>query len=208
MERFTKAFSLAGHLLATAQGVDRERCLPGSVGAAVAQARPAGPDRLGGSDGRRHVCTGKKRGDGVGKTKRGKGTKLLTLIDGRGTPLAVDVASASPAEVKLIDSLLEQRILRRKPKRLIYDRAADSDDLRARLSRQGLELVCPHRRGRKRPNTQDGRTLRRYRRRWKVERTIAWIQNFRRLVVRYEHHVHLFWGLCTLACLYTILRRF
>jgi transposase len=31
---------------------------------------------------------------------------------------------------------------------------------------------------------QDGRALRRYRQRWKIERTFAWLSNFRRLVVR------------------------
>src|SRR5262249_5177050 len=46
------------------------------------------------------------------------------------------------------------------------------------------ELICPHRRNRTRPAMQDGRSLRRYRHRWIVERTIAWLSNFRRLVVR------------------------
>lgn len=42
-----------------------------------------------------------------------------------------------------------------------------------------VELIAPHRRTRKQ-RTQDGRPLRRYRRRWKVERLFAWLQNFRR----------------------------
>ena len=49
-----------------------------------------------------------------------------------------------------------------------------------------IELICPHRRNRKKPKLQDGRKLRRYRRRWKVERTFAWLDNFRRLVVRWD----------------------
>lgn len=132
----------------------------------------------------------------------------MILTDGHGTPLAADVASASPAEVTRIEPLLGKRVLRRKPKRLIYDKAADSDRLRKRLAKRGIELICPHRKNRRRPKTQDGRTLRRYKRRWKVERSIAWLFNFRRLVVRYEHHAHLFHGFVQLACLYTILRRF
>jgi len=132
----------------------------------------------------------------------------MILTDGHGTPLAADVASASPAEVTRIEPLLGKRVLRRKPKRLIYDKAADSDRLRKRLAKRGVELICPHRKNRRRPKTQDGRTLRRYKRRWKVERSIAWLFNFRRLVVRYEHHAHLFHGFVQLACLYTILRRF
>ena len=68
--------------------------------------------------------------------------------------------------------------------RVIADKAYDSDPLRNRLRRRGIELICPHKKGRVRPATQDGLALRRYRRRWIIERTIAWLGNFRRLVVR------------------------
>ena len=132
----------------------------------------------------------------------------MLLVDGRGTPLGVDIASASPAEVQLIEPLLKQRILRRRPKRLIYDRAADSDPLRTRLAKRCIELICPHRRGRIRPPTQDGRPLRRYKRRWIIERTISWLFNYRRLVVRYERHDLLFRGFIQLACAFTLLKRF
>jgi transposase len=50
-------------------------------------------------------------------------------------------------------------------------------------------LIVPHRRNRKKPPTQDGRKLRRDRRRWKVERTFTWFRNFRCLVVRWEGHL-------------------
>lgn len=56
---------------------------------------------------------------------------------------------------------------------MIYDRAADSDPLRARLAENGIELICPHRKNRKKAKTQDGRKLRRYKRRWKIERSTA-----------------------------------
>ena len=69
------------------------------------------------------------------------------------------------------------------PERLILDRGYDSDPLRRRLADRGIEMICPHRKNRKRAKTQDGRKLRRYKRRWKVERTFAWLGNFRRLVV-------------------------
>ena len=132
----------------------------------------------------------------------------MLLTDGQGLPLAATISSASPAEVTLIEPLLEARVLRRRPQRLIYDRAADSDPLRERLRRRGVELICPHRSNRTKPATQDGRKLRRYRRRWKVERSISWIQNFRRLVTRYEYHAKLFHGLVQLACLVITLNRF
>jgi transposase len=166
----------------------------------------AGEDR--GDVCRWHVFLGKKGGECVGKTKRGKGTKIMVHSDATGLPLGVQIASASPHEVTLIEPLLERRRLRRLPRRLIYDLAADSDPLRVRLKRRGVELVCPHRSNRVQPATQDGRPLRRYRRRWKIERSISWLQNFRRLVTRYEYHAKLFLGFAQLACLIIVLRRF
>src|ERR687889_137270 len=98
----------------------------------------------------------------------------MVLVDGTGLPLAIDVSAASPAEVTLIEPLLDQAVTPYVPGRLIYDRAADSDPLRERLAERGIELICPHRRGRKRAATQDGRPLKRYRKRWIIERTISW----------------------------------
>jgi transposase len=95
-----------------------------------------------------------------------------------------------------------------RPKRLVCDKGYDSDGLRERLlSERGIELVCPHRRSRKRPPLQDGRKLRRYRRRWKVERTFAWLANFRRLVVRYERSLKMYQAFFHVACLIITLRQ-
>jgi transposase len=132
----------------------------------------------------------------------------MVLVDGNGLPLAVDINAASPAEVTLIEPLLDQAVTPQMPNRLIYDRAADSDPLRERLTDRGIELICPHRRGRIRPTTQDGRPLRRYRKRWIVERTVSWLQAFRRLVTRYEFYAFLFHSFAKLACLMIVLRRF
>ncbi len=124
--------------------------------------------------------------------------------------------SASPNEVTLIEKTLDTVKVprkgpgrpRSKPRRLIYDRAGDSDPLRKRLARRGIELICPHRANRTRPRTQDGRKLRRYRRRWKVERTFAWLGNFRRLVVRYERDITMYRAFFHVACVIITLRQF
>lgn len=119
------------------------------------------------------------------KDQTRKGAKLMVVADGAGVPLGVQLASASPHEVTLIESSLEKVSVprrrgrpRKKPDRLIYDRAADCDALRARLKQRRIDLICPNP-GNKRRKTQDGRKLRRYQRRWKIERTIAWLQDFR-----------------------------
>jgi hypothetical protein len=57
---------------------------------------------------------------------------------------------------------------------MIGDRAYDSDPLDQRiLERYGVQLIAPHKFVRIAVATQDGRVLRRYRRRWKVERHLA-----------------------------------
>ena len=121
----------------------------------------------------------------------------MAIVDRRSLPVAVHVASASPAEVRLIRPTLEDRFLPDYPPRLIGDRAYDSDPLRARLLAKGL--VCPHRRGRK---------LRRYRRRWKIERTMPWLHNIRRLVARYECYSNGYQAFIQMACITICLPRF
>jgi transposase len=164
----------------------------------------------------REFCFREKRGCGVGKTKRGKGTKWMVVVDGRGLPLGEYLHSASPAEVRLAETTLAAiRVGRRhragrprqKPVRVIADKAYDSDALRERLARRGIELIAPHRSNRKKPATQDGRALRRYQRRWIVERTNAWLGNFRRLVVRYDRSLTIYRAFFHIACFMIVLRR-
>ena len=164
----------------------------------------------------RQFCSGEKRGCGVGKTKRGKGTKWMLVADGEGVPLGNDLHSASPAEVRLAEKALASiRVTRRhragrprqKPQRVIADKGYDSDRLRQQLARRGIELIAPHRINRRKPATQDGRALRRYKRRWIIERTIAWLGNFRRLVVRYDRSLTIYRGFFHIACFMIVLRR-
>jgi transposase len=160
--------------------------------------------------------SGEKRGCGVGKTKRGKGTKWMVVVDGAGLPLGDHLHSASPSEVKLVEATLATVCVRRrhragrprqKLRRLIADRGYDSDPLRNELARRGIELIAPHRKNRRKPPTQDGRALRRYRRRWIVERTFAWLGNFRRLVVRYDRSLTIYQAFFHIACFMIVLRR-
>ena len=75
------------------------------------------------------------------------------------------------------------------------------------LVERDIDLVCPHRKGRKKPATRDGRKLRRYRRRWKVERTFAWLGNSRRLVARYDRNLSSYQAFFHGACLLITLRQ-
>jgi len=157
---------------------------------------------------RRHVCAGKKRGLDVGKTKRGKGCKVMAIADRHGLPVALCTTSASPAEVTLVATTVDERFVADVPERLIGDKAYDSDPLDETLLHQyGIEMIAPNRSNRRAENqTQDGRSLRRYRRRWKIERLFAWLGNFRRLVVRYEYHSDNYLGFLHLGCAVILLR--
>ena len=136
----------------------------------------------------------------MGKTKRGKGSKVMAISDASGFPIAVHVDSATPHEITLVAKTLAKRFTKAAPRRIVGDRAYDSDPLDTTLKERGIELISPHKSNRRKARNQDGRPLRRYRKRWKAERLYAWLQNFRRLVVRYEYLAVNFIALVHLAC--------
>ena len=138
-------------------------------------------------------------------TRRGKGTKWMVALDGQGVPLGKRLASASPHETKLIKATVDQSHEPDKVQRLIYGRAADNNALREQLANRGIELIAAENRRRKR-RIQDRRKLHRHRRRWKMERTFAWLGNYRRLVVRYETKLNVYSVFFHVACIMIVLR--
>ena len=130
----------------------------------------------------------------------------MAVADRHGLPVAVHTASAAPHEVTLVHATLAQRLTTAPPRRLIGDRAYDSDPPDQRLAALGIEMIAPHKRNRTRPPTQDGRPLRRYRCRWKVERLFAWLQNYRRILTRFEYYPHNYLGFVYLGCILILLR--
>jgi transposase len=110
--------------------------------------------------------------------------------------------------VTLIDDTLDAAHVDALPQNLIGDKAYDSDRLDERLLRERrIRLIAPARDERRRTR-EDGRRLRRYKRRWKVERLFAWLFNFRRLVTRYEWYASNYQGFLHLACIIILLRQF
>ena len=93
----------------------------------------------------------------MGKTKRGKGSKIMAVTDAGGVVLSVAAQCASPHEVTLVEATLEERFVEELPEKLIGDKAYDSDALDERLAEQGIELIAPHKSNRKKQKTQDGR---------------------------------------------------
>jgi transposase len=139
----------------------------------------------------------------------------MVVVDGQGVPLGNHLDSASPSEVTLLEKTLNTIAVprkgrgrpRKKPRRLIADKGYDSDPLRKHLKNRGIELICPYRSNNKDRKYHDGRKMRRYKRRWKVERTFSWIGNFRRLVVRWDRDITVYNAFFHVACMIITLRR-
>jgi transposase len=137
--------------------------------------------------------------------------KLECVVDTKsGVPVAVATDAAEVSEVDLGPAALNSIPATLDPHSetpVLADRAYDSDPLRKDLEARGYRLIAPHRKNRTKPSSNDGRRLRRYRRRYVVERTFAWMQSFRRVATRYEWYCHLYDGFVALACAFIALSK-
>ena len=128
--------------------------------------------------------------------------KLESVTDANGIPLAVVTAAANVPETVLGAAALlsiPECVAVPFGVPVLADRGYDSDPLREQLAGEGFELVSPHRSNRTKPPTNDGRTMRRYKRRYKAERTFAWWHSFRRVVTRFEKTAKLYDGFVGMA---------
>ena len=133
----------------------------------------------------------------------------MAITDKHGIPVGVSLGSASPHEVTLVEGTLDEILTSRYPDRLIGDKAYDSDTLDEKVSQKyGTKTISPHKANRRKPATQDSRELRRYERRWKVERLFAWLHNFRRIVTRWEYKLENYVGFVKLGIMKILLRQF
>lgn len=142
----------------------------------------------------------------MGKSRAGKTTKVMALADRDGLPLSIVIADGARHDSVLTDRTLDAAHVEELPPRLIADKAWDGQALKDRLlSERGIELIAPKKKGSRRK--QDGRSLRRYRRRWKVERLFAWLKRWRRLACRWERSAENFLGMLQIGCAVVLLRR-
>lgn len=135
--------------------------------------------------------------------------KLEVVVDASGLPLGMATAAANVSEQELLVPALENvpvEVPEGTP--LVADKGHDSDPLRDEVEAAGCIPVIPHRKNRVKPARADGRRLRRYKRRWKVERTNAWLHCYRGLAVRWCHYSFLYSGLVLLAFIHMALQRF
>jgi len=153
-------------------------------------------------------ASAKGGGEEIGPTKRGKGVKIMAIVDRHGLPLSVSTHAANHHEVTLVQLSFDFYMIEAKPEHLVGDKAYDSDPLDEELKKAGVNLIAPHRSNRVRAKTQDGRHLRRYERRWLVERYFASLQWQRRVVTRWEYYAANFLGFVQLASIMMLLKQF
>lgn len=145
-------------------------------------------------------------GEQTGKdpTNRGKlGTKRHVVVDRHGVPLAVTISGANVHDSRLlqeaIDAIPALRLPhrrrgrpRKRPTKLHADKGYDYRHCRQALRARSI-IPRIARRG-----VESSERLGRYR--WVVERTLSWLNRFRRLKVRYERRSDIHQAFLSLGC--------
>ena len=148
-------------------------------------------------------CPGQKGGAATGPdpTNRGQpGTKRHLISDHTGTPLVCRLTGANRHDSAVFEELIDalppiacpsgQR--RKRPVKLHADKAYDIPRCRRFLRRRGIRVRI----ARKRKDSSE----RLGRHRWVIERTLAWLNQFRRLTVRYERRAEIHAAFLSLGC--------
>jgi IS5 family transposase len=135
--------------------------------------------------------------------------KLEIVVDASGLPLGLATAGANESEqALLVPALNDIPVDVPAGTPVIADRGHDSDPLRDEVEDAGFVPVIPHRKNRVRPSRNDGRRLRRYRHRWLVERTNAWLHCYRGLAIRWAYYPFMYVALVYLSFIHLALQRF
>lgn len=127
-----------------------------------------------------------------------------------GIPIGVVIDAANVGETAMglaviVLALVALPVDWESPIPVLGDRGYDCDWLREHLATLGFRLVAKHRSNRVKAATSDGRSERRLKRRYQVERTNAWLHSYRRAVTRYEKKIYRFEGFVSLACAFMAL---
>jgi len=135
--------------------------------------------------------------------------KLQVVVDASGLPLGMATAGADESEqALLVPALNDIPVAVPAGTPVIADKGHDSDPLRDEVESAGFVPIIPHRSNRVRPSRNDGRRLRRYRHRWLIERTNAWLHCYRGLAVRWSYYPAMYVGLVYLSFIHLALQRF
>src|SRR5512133_56198 len=190
-------------LLEAPRGVARS----GSVGMSALDAtRPvgrSGPHRLVAGVLGLGERTGSRGGQksGPNPTDRGKqGSKRHLVVDRNGIPLTVIHTAANVHDSKVFEDVLDaiapirrpRGRRRKRPEKLHADKGYDFPRCRKALRKRGIKSRIARR------GVESIERLGRHR--WVVERTLSWLNRYRRLKVRYERRADIHQGFLDLGC--------
>jgi hypothetical protein len=129
----------------TGRGPGARRLGTRSISSPEDSSAPTAPPRQRGAGRRRelHRCDfamAEGGGAEIGPTKRGKGMKIMAIVDRHGLPLSVSTQAANHHEVRLVQLCFDFYMIEAKPETLIGDRPYDSDPLDDELRKDGIEM--------------------------------------------------------------------
>lgn len=130
----------------------------------------------------------------------------MAIADSAGLPVAVSIADGSKHDVSLVGEVIDEAF-DQLPDKLIGDKGFSSQKLVDELKAQDIELIAP-KHPRHKNRKVDGRKLRRYKRRWKVERLFAWLKRYRRINTRWDRKAENYLGFLHLGCITLLVRHF
>jgi putative transposase len=132
------------------------------------------------------------------------------LVEGKGVPLAVVVASANKHDMKLVESTLESMVIerpepdKRHPQNMCMDKGYDFPEIDELVAEWGYTAHI----ARKGVDQSKRKRIPGYRaRRWIVERTNSWMNRFRRLLIRWEKKEENYLAMLHLACAWVTYQR-
>jgi transposase len=175
------------------------------------QAGPGRQARLGGSLPGRDLNPVQRGASEVGYGRKGKGSTWHLLSDAQGLPLAGRLSSAADHGLRyalpFIDQIRVEKTgsgrAKQRPKTLAAGKGYDSRAFRRSLRTRTIQPIIPGRcwkNRKRRPGRPPGTfTTSHSRNRWKIERTHAWLANFRRLATRIEREHQAFEGFLALG---------
>ncbi len=140
----------------------------------------------------------------------------MLVVDGNGIPLTFLTEAANVSEYKLalptVDQIrVDSRPLhpRKRPDLLVADKGYDAKWLREALTKRNIKHKIPKKRkkGQEEEPTYNETIRPYYRTRWIVERTIAWLMNYRRITVRWDRNDDSYEAFIELACILICSRR-
>ena len=142
----------------------------------------------------------------------------MVVTDGNGVPIGFHLAGANHSEHKLAEQTLASVKVKRprgraktRPKWLCADRGYTSKAFRSYLRKRGIKVCIPSKRRPKSWKPKRGRPVKHdaelYKHRFIVERTFAWLGNYRRLLVRWDNTLSIYRGFFLLALIRLCLNR-